>query len=293
MSHRTSRFPLALLVLAGAPLVALAAAWAAQEVPKDEAAIALYTSGPMRLELVAIREQRVLFTEDPGAVAQPSTMAVMMKMRGDRLRDVVRIGHLIIEEMVDDTGRSLYETAVANTEDRLNFMRPHPVTDAIVEAGGIQFVEQSILAAAREAKTIQLFRGYVNTVFGSGAEEVKVDNLLRFAGSEIQHKRLAELGIRLKIYGPGQANIPLNSGSLGVVVVDGVQRFQGIDFYDDWLRTLPTRQRPSNFEGEPFTLYTPTPAGALITDDTTLMIKVLANVTEEKVPFVITNAYLP
>jgi hypothetical protein len=97
----------------------------------------------------------------------------------------------------------------------------------------------------------------------------------------------------LKVYGPGQANIPLNSGSLGVQVVDGVQRFQGIDFYDDWLRTLPTRQRPSTFEGEAYTLYTPTPAGAMIGDDTTLMIKVLANVSEEKVPFVITNAYLP
>ena len=249
-------------------------------------------TGPMRVEPWSITETRNYYKSDPPPTGVNSTLSLRTKLTGDRLVYLAGRGEMIIEEMVDDTGKVLLSINDVPAKE-LTAVYPLRAGKRMLQAG-YTALNVNAQASARGATKLKSVKGYLNVVYAKQTEEIVIDNPLRFVGGLIEHPKLQEIGIKIKVLDP-EAKARPTSGkpTLGLQFLDNSDKYiRKMDFYDAWLKPLYARERPMETpEGEAFTLYSA--MAGKFDADTQLVIRYYPKIEEEKIPFEFTDLELP
>jgi hypothetical protein len=107
----------------------------AQEAPTPTTA-PTYDEGPLRLELLAMREIRFSATDPEMAARLRSELGMQFRLQGERITQGVRQGNLIFTELVDDTGLTLLD-ADTYTEAERTTTRAVPVPPERLRSEGL------------------------------------------------------------------------------------------------------------------------------------------------------------
>lgn len=211
--------------------------------------------GPLRLELTFVGEQRLNFIEvPPGNEPPKSLLRIQFRLRGAELNRVVRHGSIIFSEFVDDTGHPLVDPA-KYTEEQRAATRGVDVNEGVIQQGGLPIVEQ-VEVSSRGSKAIRSAKGELKVYLATSPEEVVVHRPLTASEGMIQNERLAALGVKIRVIRGGEEGIPNDNSSVGIQVLEGSDRVQAVEIYDDWLKAVPTRPRQmTTAAGEPYTLH--------------------------------------
>lgn len=246
--------------------------------------------GAMRLVLTAIGEQRIRMLEPLPNETPSDWMRIQVKIKGAELPDVARVGQLIIEEMVDDTGRSLIDPAKYD-ETRRTETRPFEVNDRIIQGGGIPLVEQ-VGVSARGSTKLTSLKASVKVVYATGLEEIRIESPMDYRGGVIEHPRLRELGVQIRVFGPGEEGVAEGNTELGLHIVSGEDRVKSVEFFDDWFRRINARPRSATTAaGDTFTVYSAAPAQ--YTRDGELLLKVFTNIRSDELKLETKDVALP
>ncbi|RMF78390.1 MAG: hypothetical protein D6744_10145 [Planctomycetota bacterium] len=202
------------------------------------------TSGPMRVELVSIYDNRVRYVGTPPQNARESRMQLNFRVLGDRVPEIVRLGNLILLEVVDSDGNSLFDPSQIPERAR-EATRPYFATDQLRQLGFVH-MQSFTGAAARSAKQISV-RGYVNVAYGGEAVRVDIERPLRYMGKIIDHPQLAELGVKIRMLAPSDMDADdAAKAQFGLEYIEGEEKVRNVTVYNEWLRainTQPTRGR--------------------------------------------------
>jgi hypothetical protein len=159
-------------------------------------------TGPMRVEPWAISESRSRYDSDPPPKPPVPMLTLRTKLTGERLVQMVGRGEMIVEEMVDDTGAVL-KTLADYDPSELTKTYPLRAGKRMLTAGFAGLNLEARLPS-REARVLSKVRGYVNVVYATKTEEIMIDNPLQYLGGYLEHPRLQELGIKIKVISPGE-----------------------------------------------------------------------------------------
>ena len=263
------------------------------EVPQDEEQPEIkLPTGPMRVEAWAISESRSRYDSDPPPKPPEPTLSLRIKLTGERLIHLASRGEPIIEEMVDDTGAVL-KTLADHDPRELTKVYPLRAGKRMREAG-FAGLNVNAPAPSRQARKLTKVRGYVNAVFAIETEEIMIDNPLQYLGGYLEHPRLQELDIKIKVVTPGEGAMDKHDvGGIALQFVGGARKhLNKAEFFDGWLKPLYARERPMETpEGEEYLFYAV--VVGKIDADTQMMVKFYPEIEEEKVTFELENIELP
>ena len=253
-----------------------------------------YDQGEMRVEMMAIREQRFRFDYPmPGRPPPRSDLQVQLRLRGSDIGKLVRAGNAFPEDATDDTGQSLI-LPDSNTPDKAAFTRVVSMTPEQLATNGFVFGAQ-FAASARGALGMKAMHGTLKVTYADAVEELVVVNPLQYAGKTIPLARLEELGIVITVVKPekpaaeGQPAPP----EIGLRIDKGAEKVRDFSFCDAYLRPLfnspATEQKTA--DGKPYTSFAAqrVPFSA----DTQLIIAVFKNPHEETVKWNFDGLKLP
>lgn len=248
--------------------------------------------GPMRVEPWAFMETRNYYKDDPPTGGVKSTLVFRTKLVGERLVYLAGRGEMIIEEMIDETGKTLLTTADFNPKE-LTKIYPLRAGKRMIQAG-YAALQATGEAASRNARTLRTAKGYVNVVYAKRTEEILIDNPLQYVGGFLEHPKLKEIGLKIKVIdADGKFKETGSAPGLGLQFMDDCQKYiRMIDFYDAWLKPMYARERPMETpEGEEYVLYV-SMVGKMDAD-TQLAIKYYPEIEEERVRFEFNELELP
>lgn len=261
---------------------------------QDGAAAAAPTTqeGPLRLEITAMNNSTFLWLTEPPANPPKSQLRMQFKLRGAGMKSITRAStNVIIEEMIDDQGNKLFDESMTPEERKGN--RPVQVDDGMINQGGIIFIE-SFDSPNRAAQKLRSVKGRVEVFMAEGLEEISIDNPLQYADQMLDHPRLKELGIQVKIIGlPGADGSP-DPRVVGVQTTTGQERVQVVEFYDDWMRVISTRGREQRTDaGESYIQHRAAAPNATFNKDTQMVLRVFAKLNTQTVRIDATDVALP
>ncbi len=248
-------------------------------------------TGPMRIELFLITEERVRYEGEAPEQAAESSIRLHVKVTGERLAEMVGLGQLVIAEMIDDRG-----TVLASPEDiepsDANATSPVKSSRRLLARG---FVNRSARAKApnREARKLNRVSGWVNIVYATDTEDILIDNPLQYVGGYLEHPRLEELDMKIRVIQPGEEiNVRREGRGIGLQFEGGHKQIQQVEFFDAWLKPLFPRPRAAQTpDGQEYVYY-----GSVMgpTDaDTQMLLTVFPEVEEEKIRFEFKDVELP
>lgn len=247
--------------------------------------------GPMRVEIAGMVETRFRFIEPPPGPPPPARFQIQFKLRGARLKEIARLGNLIFTEVVDETGKAMVDPNTYDEEKLTGSRVIENIEQVIAQQGGIAVVEAFDLSS-RAARRISTMKGYWRLYYASAPEEIVLEDPLQYAGRIIEHPRLAALGVKIRLYGPGQEGLPDDGKQIGVQILEGEEKVQGADFYDDWYRLIVSRPRPmTDSSGATFQVYR---AGAMpFSSEHQMVVRVFPKVQSEDLPVEFRDVELP
>lgn len=248
--------------------------------------------GPMRVEAWAIGETRTRYESDPPDNPTRSKLNLRLRLTGARLGDLAGYGEVIIEEMVDDTGEVLM-TLEDYEPDELTKFHPLKAGKRMTDAGHAPLnVEARI--ASRKATKLAKVRGYMNVVLATEVEEVMIDNPLQYLGAYLDHPRLNELGIKIKVIEPGEGAAGRHEAGGIALLFEGDARkhLRRAEFFDAWLKPLYARERQLETDDGAEYLFFGVMVGK-IDADTQMLLKFYPQIEEERVSFEFTDLELP
>jgi len=257
---------------------------------EDMAEIELPT-GPMRIEPFSISEERIIFLgEAPKEHAQPS-LRIQVKLTGERFADIVGIGHLVIDKIIDDTGADLSNPEGIQPRD-LSATSPVRMTPRLLARGTI-VRGATVKAPTRDARKIKSVTGWVNMVYGKETEDILIDNPLQYKGGLIKHPRLEELGMKIKVVEPGEEIQQKRDGrGIGLQFVRCAKQVRNTEFFDAWMKPIyPRARRVQDAEGNDY-MYYGIVVGEL-DEDAQMLLTVFPNIEEQRLPFSAENLDLP
>jgi hypothetical protein len=199
--------------------------------------------GPMRVELLGIREIREAYLDPQIDRPVRSQLQLGLQVAGTRVLEIVKVGNVIFSEVVDDTGKSLigpdtYSEAVRTT------MRPMEVTPETLRRGGLR-LSSSLEPAARKAATITKAKGTLRVLYANETEEITIVNPRELMGSIIAHPRLKELGIEIRVMPAGDPrSVPPRDMFISLQYLSKENHIAGVEFYDAWMKPMLARPRP-------------------------------------------------
>jgi hypothetical protein len=250
-----------------------------------------YDAGPLRAELVAMRELRYKFVDPEQAARYRSELDMRFRIRGERITEVVRYGNLIFSELVDDTGHSLLDPNTY-TEAEKTSTRPIPVPAERLKADGL-IVDTRNSPSTRGALTLSRVRGSVHLIIAPNTEKVTIADPLQYYGKTIADPRLKQLGIEIQLVPIEELeNAPPANRGLVLRYVTNGEHVQKASFYDGHMRLVPTRESPTTTKsGAPCQLYYFD--SSPLNDETQLVLEVLPQVDEVQVPVEMDGLKLP
>jgi hypothetical protein len=249
-------------------------------------------TGPMRVEPWAISETRVRYDSDPPPKPPQPTLSLRAKLTGERLVHMVGRGELIVEEMVDDTGAVLKALADYDPQE-LARTYPQKAGKRMLTAG-YAGLNVDVPAPSRQARKLTEVRGYVSVVYATEVEEITIDNPLQYLGTYLDHPRLNELGIKIKVIEPGEEvkNMRDTSGIALQFEGDARKHLWKAEFFDAWLKPMYARERPMKMpDGEEYLFYAV--VVGKIDADVQMLMKFYPKIEEEQVRFEFKDLELP
>lgn len=284
-------------------LIALMIQPATPAQPADDAAPAQPTvtaeepavdnSGPLRIDLEAMREQRYRFVRQIAARLPESDMQMQFRLAGDDLANLVAVGRLVLDDVVDDTGQQLVDPNEFTTAEREETRAIFVEGDRLVQDGWT-LVARLSTPPKRSARVLSTLKGSVKAVFAdSEAQEIIIVDPLQFSDQVIEHPRLQELGIQVKVLPPGDPPlVASNERLVALQFLEGQDKIHTVEFFDAWLRNL--RARPMFQEtsaGEPCVVYNA--SDGTFDNQTQLVLTVYPSVETKRVPVDMTDVELP
>ena len=223
--------------------------------PPAEAEEVKPPAGPMRLELNAIGESRVRYAGEVPPNAPPSALGIQMKLMGDRLDQIIGLGQLVIEEMVDDQGNA-YVNPEDITEETRTAVAPNRAAATVVEQG-FWPMQAETKAPPRTASILAKVKGFINVVYAVGEpEEILIDNPTQFREGFLEHPRLKELGIKIGVRAPGDESNEAFGRGVAFDFGDFRKQVRRVEFYDGWMKPLYARERRMRGEdGQPLSFW--------------------------------------
>lgn len=263
-----------------------------QEAERAEEEIELPT-GPMRLAPHALVESRVRHFDQTPHPPDQATLRLQATLTGERLKDIVGLGRLVIEEAVDDTGKVLASPENIKRRDRVA-TSPYRVTKRVLRTGFIT-VFAELPAPAREARKLVKVSGWIKLVYGGETEDILIDNPLQYLGGYIDHPRLRELNMKVKVIEPGDEIDEARDGrGIALEFERCAKQVRNTAFYDAWLRPMyPRARRVERPDGRDYMYYGVMPGIAPVDEDMQMILTVWPQVEEETVRFTFENLELP
>jgi hypothetical protein len=248
-------------------------------------------TGPMRIELFMVSEERVRYEGEVPEQATESSIRLHVKLTGERLAEMVGLGHLVIEEMIDDTGAVLASRENLEPRDE-KATSPVKSSKRLLARG---FVNRSAQAKApsRAARKLAKASGWVNIVYATKTEEILIDNPLQYEGGWLEHPRLKELGLKIRVITPGdEVNVRREGRGIALQFEESRKKIEQIEFFDAWLKPMYARSRTVQTpDGEEYTYYG-TVMGAMDAD-TQMLLTVYPEIEEDRIRFEFKDVELP
>ncbi len=246
--------------------------------------------GPMRLEVAAIREDRIKFV-DPQPQQRKPQLGMQFRLAGERLPQIVRVSNVIVNEMLDDQGKSLIgpETFAPEylTQTRQVNITPESQTGLLLT--------MVVDASSRAAKAIGKLRGHVRVFFASGTETIVIENAALQRGKVLDHPRLMALGVQIRVLPVEEPPSPTPVAAdraVALQFVQGEDKISRIEFFDGWMRRMAIRPVPAKTSaGDNCTSYRF--AGEAFNEDSDMIITVYSDLEEVKVPLSVDSFELP
>lgn len=247
------------------------------------------TDGPLRLEADAVLEQRVSLL-GTGDRAPRTGLRIRLRLVGEGITEVVRLGRPILQELIDDTGKALFDPATITDEMR-QATAPASGTPAELATGIPVPVDADV--SSRGAKTLKSVKGSMRVVFGGEQKSVLIQNPKQFVGGLVQHPELDRIGIKLRIVKLGEDTEDADDGrSIGIKVEGGNDAIVNMTVSDGWTRTVNSRFRDRKLkDGSTYQLRSL--INQPFTDQYFLVLRVFSSVETKEVPFDLKDVPLP
>jgi hypothetical protein len=248
-------------------------------------------TGPMRIELYSISESRTRYIGEPPERPQGNSIRLLVNLTGERLPEIVGMGHLVIEEMTDDTGAVLAAPDELQRRDQ-SATSPVRITDRMVQRGYVQRVGDA-RGPTREARRIKKTTGWINLVYATETEDILVDNPLQYLGGYIEHPRLQELGLKIKVVEPGEEVRQIQErGGIALQFERSAKQVQHVGFFDAWLKPMyPRSRRVEAPDGQEYVYYSMVVGN--LDADVQMILTVYPEIEEERVRFEFEDIKLP
>lgn len=248
--------------------------------------------GPLRVELSAMLEGRYRYFDDSmQGQMRDNELRMQFRVAGAEIGKVVRHGNLILEEVIDDTGQSLFDPS-STTEEQRKTTRLSTTPPERLQETGLLLVAQC-KATTRAARTLRSIRGSVRLVFSSGYQEVTIINPLQYLGKPLDLPKFKELGVEAEVIAPNVFTPPADEkGTFTIRFKQGGDRIRGVSFYDGWMKVLRSRatpvQLPSGEECQQFRII-----GGSLDEKSQMVIQVFPDAREETVRFELKDLAAP
>jgi hypothetical protein len=210
-----------------------------------------YDTGPLRIELMAMRDLRI-WAADPELAARYKSECqfnTQWRVRGERITQIVRQGNLIFSELVDDTGQSLLDADTYTEADRTTTRVVVPQQVARLRAEGLLIPTRNKIPA-RGAVKLKVVRGSIRLILAENSEKVTIANPLDFVDKTIDDPRLKVLGIEIKIVPADQLETPTpGDRALLLQYVSKGDHIQKVSFVDGAMKLVPARESQVTTKG--------------------------------------------
>lgn len=247
-------------------------------------------TGPLRVELAAMFEGRYWYEDPSREGARESEMRLQFRVAGEKVAKISRHGNPVITEMVDSTGKELIDPDEITDEQREE-TRLVTVPAERMREDGLLLVARAD-AAAREAKSIKKIRGTIRALIADDYEEITIANPKQYTGKLIEHPRLSELGIEVRVVSKDELD---EAAPLAMFILEfktKKENVRDVAFYDAWMKPLRSRERPLRTQaGKEFMGYAL--IGRDIGDDFQLVLQVFPQVEDVRIPIELNDVPLP
>ena len=266
---------------------------APQEAPPQVPA-PTYDQGPLRLEVMAMRELRFWASEPEFAerLAAQAQFNIQWRIRGERITQVVRLGNVILTELVDSTGQSLLDPNSIPETERTMTRALSPQQQAGLAKEGL-IVQTRAKPSSRAAQKLNVIRGAIRLILADKTEKLTIADPLQFYGRTIEDPRLKELGIEIKILPAEELENPRPANrSLLLQYVSKGDHIQSATFYDGAMKRVPAPDNQAlTKSGATCLLFTFD--AAPINNEWQLVLEVHPQIDEIQLPVVLENVDLP
>ncbi|MCK4340741.1 MAG: hypothetical protein KAY37_03345 [Phycisphaerae bacterium] len=208
----------------------------------------VYDTGPLRVEINAMRDTRTVYFDSEERSATDSYFAMQVRVRGERLKEIKSFGNLILTELVDETGRSLLDDDTY-TEEQKTMMRRMTVPEKRLKEFGLQVATRAKLGA-REAQHLKTVRGTIRLIMADKTEKYTILDPLQYFGKTIEDSRLEELELEVRIVPPDEFEHPTPNQCLVLQFKTKGEYVAGVTFFDGHMRQMPVRERQAITKSE-------------------------------------------
>jgi hypothetical protein len=248
-------------------------------------------TGPMRVELLSVSETRVHYEGQPPQKPAKSSLRLQAKLTGERLAELVAVGRLVLEELIDDTGAMLAAPQDVDPAER-NATRPLRMSRQILVKGFVG-LQANTKVPSRAARQITKANGWVNVAYATETEEIMIDNPLQYADRYIEHPRLAELGFKVRVVNPGKEINQKRDGRGIGLQFDGYRKhMRRVEFFDAWMKPMYARDRTVKTpEGQEYIFY-----GVVVGQldaDSQMLLRFYPEIEEAQIRYTFENIELP
>lgn len=250
-----------------------------------------YDHGPLRIEITAMFDARYWFQEEqPGT--RESDLRMQLRISGQRITEIARVGTVILDEATDDTGKALVAPDSQTDEER-EATRPVNLAPERLRSTGL-LLTAGMGSPNRAAKSVKL-RGSVRLILAEGHEEITIDNPLQYVGQTLAHERLKELGVEIRVVSPAELadeQPPSAASTFSIQYVKGQEHVRSLGFYNGWMSVIRHRERPLKTKDGQAVVGCGL-IGAELNGDSQLVIDVYPRVDDIQLPIEIDELKLP
>lgn len=251
-----------------------------------------YDQGPLRVELIAMREVRIRATDPVMASRMESDLRMQFRLQGEPLMKLARFGNLILTELVDDTGATLIDDKTYTEADK-TMTRPVNFPKDRLRDNGLPLTTRS-KPTARGALKLRQIRGTVHLVLAEKTEKLTILNPLQYVGKVLPDPRLQELGIEVEVAPITEVeNPPPAERSIILCYKTKGENVQGASFVDGTMKPIAAREMPVNkTSGARCQLYYFDNAAAF-NDEMQLVLEVHPQIEDIQLPIDLKDVDLP
>jgi hypothetical protein len=250
-----------------------------------------YDEGPLRVELLAMREIRFSATEPELAARLRSELGMQFRVRGTGITNIVRQGNIIFTALVDDTGQSLLDPDTYSEADR-TITRPVTIPPDRLKADGLIITTRN-KASTRGSRVLTQARAGLHLILAEQTDKLTIANPLQYMGKTIADQRLLALGIDVQLLPADELeNPPPANRALLLYYGTKAAQVQKASFYDGAMRPIPARETPVTTKSGLAAVEYYFDAAPL-TDETQLVLEVHPQVEDVQLPIMLDNLNLP